>query len=87
MEESNQVLETEYKFYQEHRTQYQKEYDGKVLLIKGKKLLGIFDTLKQAYTKGLDLLGSVPMFIQEIPDEEAVKERLAKQFSFKVTSN
>lgn len=47
--EINKELEKEFKYYLEHQEELLKEYAGKFLVIKGQKVLGVYDTEIIAY--------------------------------------
>ncbi|MYD09142.1 MAG: hypothetical protein F4X02_03770 [Chloroflexi bacterium] len=44
----NKPLENEYEYYLEIREELAKENDGKLVAIKGREVLGIFDNFRQA---------------------------------------
>lgn len=45
------MLEKEFQYYLDHQTELVKVYNGKYLVIKDEKVIGIFDTQAEAYTK------------------------------------
>lgn len=67
------VLEKERAFFETKKQELLKHHPGKVALIVGEELLGVFDTRDAAYAAGLEAKGNVPMFIQEITPEGEAK--------------
>jgi hypothetical protein len=43
------MLEKEYKFYQKHQADFLKKYNGKVLVIVGEKVVGVYNDEVAAY--------------------------------------
>jgi hypothetical protein len=66
-------LEVELKFYNSIKTDLLRSHEGKFVLIIGEEQLGIFDKAEDAYEKGIELMGNVPMLIQAIEKEEKVE--------------
>jgi hypothetical protein len=66
-------LEIELKFYNSIKTDLLRNHEGKFVLIIGEEHLGIFDKPEDAYEKGIELKGNVPMLIQAIEKEEKVE--------------
>jgi hypothetical protein len=66
-------LEVELKFYNSIKTDLLKNYEGKFTLIIGEEQLGIFDRPEDAYAKGIELKGNVPMLVQAIEKNERVE--------------
>jgi hypothetical protein len=66
-------LEVELKFYNSIKTDLLKTYEGKFVLIIGEEKLGIFDKAEDAYAKGIELKGNVPMLVQPIEKNERVE--------------
>jgi hypothetical protein len=66
-------LEVELKFYNSIKTDLLKSHEGKYVLIIGEEQLGIFDKAEDAYEKGIELRGNVPMLIQAIEKNERVE--------------
>lgn len=66
-------LEVELNFYNSIKTDLLKNYEGKFVLIIGREQLGIFDKAGDAYEKGIELRGNVPMLIQAIEKSERVE--------------
>lgn len=44
-------LQKEFQYYEEHRSELLEEYSGKVLSIKGLKVIGVYDTEVEALAK------------------------------------
>lgn len=63
-------LGEERQYYLEIETDLLERHSGKFALIKGRKLLGTFDTAYAAYKEGLKKLGNAPMLIVQIQEEE-----------------
>jgi hypothetical protein len=66
-------LEVELKFYNSIKADLLKSYEGKFVLIIGEQQLGIFDKAEDAYARGIELKGNVPMLIQAIEKNERVE--------------
>jgi len=64
------TLEVEIAYYKANKTDFLQKYEGKYALIKGRELLGVFDSPTSAYADGLKRLGNVPMLIVHIQREE-----------------
>lgn len=63
-------LEQEIKYFESHREEWLKTYEGKFTLIKGEKLINTFTTAEEAYTEGIKQFGNVPFFIKQILKED-----------------
>ena len=63
-------LSEELAFYSEKKVELLKTYEGKYALIKGRALLGVFDSASAAYEEGVKRLGNVPMLIVRVQKEE-----------------
>ncbi len=59
-------FQEELAFYAEQKPGLLEKYEGKFALIKGRELLGVFDTPSAAYEEGLKRLGNVPMLIVQV---------------------
>jgi hypothetical protein len=60
------MLEQELKFYDEHRHELVAVNSGLFALIKGRELIGVFATLREAYNQGIERFGNVPMLIRQV---------------------
>lgn len=63
-------LKEELAFYAEKKAELLKTYEGKYALIKGRALLGVFDSPSAAYEEGVKRVGNVPMLIVRVQKEE-----------------
>ena len=59
-------LETEIATWDVHRAQLLERARGKHVLIKGDRVVGVFDTRAQAVDRGQELLGRVPFLVKQI---------------------
>jgi hypothetical protein len=67
------TLQAERQFFEENRAKLMKEGAGKFVLIKGRKLYGIFETKFDAIDSGYERFGNVPFFVHKVT---AVEEPL-----------
>ena len=65
---SQEPLAEEYEFYRQKRSELIKQSNNKFALIKGKELVGVFDTDQDAYKAGLLRFGNVPFLIVRIQE-------------------
>ena len=63
-------LQEEVAFYRERKAELLEKYEGKFVLIKGKGLLGVFDSPSAAYEEGLRRIGNVPMLIVRVAKDK-----------------
>ena len=63
---NQKVLSEEYEYYRTRRNDLLTKHNGKFALIKGKEVVGIFDTDQDAYKAGLLRFGNVPFLIARI---------------------
>lgn len=66
------ALETELRYFEEHRAELVARNAGKFALIVGSELLGVYDRAEDAYKDGLDQKGNIPMLIKLIAPDEAI---------------
>jgi urocanate hydratase len=66
------VLQVEWDYYHEIKENLLVHSEGMYVLIKNRKVLGIFNTTMEAYKVGLSKLGNVPMLIQQILKEDPI---------------
>ena len=66
-------LERESAFYESIKDQLLQHYEGKSVLIIGDEQLGIFDKDEDAYKRGIELRGNVPMLIKKITRNEPIE--------------
>ena len=64
------ALAEETKYYHEIKEGLLPTAEGKFALIKGRKLVGLFDSPDRAYAEGIAQLGNVPMLIVQVKKEE-----------------
>lgn len=74
-----EVFAEELRFFNENRAEWLKEHKGKFALVKGKMLLGFFDSADGAYSEGLKQLGNVPMLVIQVLPEQPVDQFPALQ--------
>ena len=65
-----QILTEEYAYFAEIRAELLKEQEGRYALIKGKKLIGVFDTDTDAYQVGVMQFGNEVFLIVRISQED-----------------
>jgi hypothetical protein len=66
------VLETELAYYETIKPELLKHYGGKFVLVIGNEQLGVFDRREDAYMRGIELRGNVPMLISKIEQTELI---------------
>jgi hypothetical protein len=67
------ALETELAFYETIKEELLQHYQGKFVLIIGNERLGVFDKSEDAYARGIELKGNVPMLIKRIDQNEPIE--------------
>ena len=65
-------LEEEFKYFKSHQDKLVRRYDGKVLAIKGKEVVGVYETEMDAYTDGKEKFGLGSFLIQKCLSGEEV---------------
>lgn len=68
------LFEQELAYYEANKERLLKDFWGKVVLIKGDKEYGLYDTAEAAYRAGIQLFGNVPFFIQELIEYDEVAD-------------
>ena len=63
-------LQTELEYFQKHKQEYLKLYQGQFVLIKGEVLAGTYTTEAEAYKAGLEKFGNTPFFIKQVLDND-----------------
>jgi hypothetical protein len=63
---TDQTLADETQFYREKKEELLRTAEGKFALIKGREILGTYDSPDRAYAEGIARLGNVPMLIVQI---------------------
>ena len=66
-------LERELAFYELAKEQLLQHHEGKFVLIIGEEQLGIFDRGEDAYKRGIEVCGNVPMLIRQITRNEPLE--------------
>jgi hypothetical protein len=67
------ALETELAYYETIKPELLKHYEGKYVLVIGNEQLGVFDKREDAYSRGIELRGNVPMLIKHIQQVEPIE--------------
>lgn len=67
-------LDTEIKYFEEHREELSKRALGKFALIKGTECIDVFDTADNAYEEGARRFPGEPFLIQQILLEDTINE-------------
>lgn len=67
------ALETELAHYDSIKEDLLKHYEGKFVLVIANEQLGIFDKSEDAYKRGIELKGNVPMLIKRILKAEPIE--------------
>lgn len=69
------MLENEYKYYENNKTEFLDKYFGRFLLIKNTELIGAYASEEEAYENALKNKFEVGTFlIQECKSDEALKQ-------------
>jgi hypothetical protein len=68
------ALETELAHYETIKPELLKHHEGKFVLVIGNEQLGIFDKREDAYARGIELRGNVPMLIKHIQKVEPIEQ-------------
>jgi len=55
------------------RAKWLDTYKDKFVLVKGRDLVGVFDTFRDAYTAGVERFGNSPFLIKRVSEEEQVE--------------
>jgi hypothetical protein len=66
------MFEKELRYYKTHKDELLKSHPNKFLVIKGDRLLGPYNTDKDAYEAGLQEFGNVPFLIKKVTKEEEI---------------
>jgi hypothetical protein len=61
-----QLLTAELETYERHRDELLGASEGKFVLISGDKVIGVFDTEKDAIDQGYERLGNVPFLVKQV---------------------
>lgn len=63
-------LETELRYFNEHRFELLREAAGKFALVKDDALIGIFDSETAAIRQGYELLGNVAFLVKQVTEAD-----------------
>jgi len=66
----DEALAEELVYYTKNKADLLQKHEGKFALIKGRRLLGVFDSQAAAYSEGLKQLGNAPMLIVRVQARE-----------------
>jgi hypothetical protein len=69
MSEQN-PLQTELEYFQKHKSEFLKLYEGQFVLIKGETFAGTFTTEAEAYKAGLEKFGNKPFLTKQVLDND-----------------
>ena len=61
-------LETELRYFNQRRSELMRDASGKFALVKGEKLIGIFDSENAAIRHGYEALGNVSFLVKRITE-------------------
>jgi len=61
-------LDTELRYFNEHRSNLLRDAAGKFALVKGQELIGVFDSENAAIRHGYEALGNVPFLVKQITE-------------------
>jgi hypothetical protein len=73
-QEKMALLQKELDYYKAHGEELLQQHQGKFVLIKDQKLLGVFDTDLAAYQEGIAKLGNTIFLIKMVTKEEPVQQ-------------
>ncbi|OHE63862.1 MAG: hypothetical protein A2001_01490 [Treponema sp. GWC1_61_84] len=68
------MLEREYSFFDDHREELLTKYRNKFIVIIGEEVVGIFESLAEAYTSSISKYTGGTFLIQEVlPFEQSIQ--------------
>jgi hypothetical protein len=67
-------LKEELEFFESMRAEWVGSYRDRFVLIKGKDLVGVFDTFGDAYRIGVEKFGNHPFLIKRVTEEEQIEK-------------
>ena len=73
-DEQLQPLKEELEFFQEHRAEWLEHYESKFVLVRNKKMIDTFTTMKEAFNEGVKRFGAKPFLIKQILKDEPTQE-------------
>ncbi len=62
------ILETEFNYYKEHQDEFVAKYDGRVIVLKGQKVVGDYETGGEAYAHACQLYERGTFLIQRVSE-------------------
>jgi len=67
------ALEIELAYYETIKPELLQHHEGKYVLVIGNEQLGVFDKSEDAYRRGIELKGNVPMLIKRVQRVEPIE--------------
>ena len=67
------ILREELETYQQNKKKLVDESNGKYVLIKGKSIIGVYESEKDALKEGITKFGNVPFLVKRIEEIEQVQ--------------
>ena len=58
------MSEKDFQYYLDNQAEFVKKYNGKILVISNQKLIGAFDSMKEAYDSGVEKCGIGNFIVQ-----------------------
>ena len=65
-----EILKEELETYQKHKQELLVSHSGKYVLIKGSKIINIYESQKDAINDGTDKFGNTPFLVKKIEEIE-----------------
>ena len=66
MTKAAKKLETEWRFFEANRERLVAKGEGKFVLIRGRKIIGLYESKWDAIEQGYERFGNVPFFVKRI---------------------
>ena len=63
-------LETELRYFEDHRAEWVRLYPGKFVVIKGEVLVGPYDTNEAAYNAGVAKFGTEGFLVKQVVEKD-----------------
>ena len=70
--QSVELFQSERAYFDAHKAELLSRHRGQFAVIKGSRLVGVFDSDRLAYEAGYADVGNVPFLIREVTEEEPV---------------
>jgi hypothetical protein len=67
---SNPTLQVERKYFEENRARWVRRYHGRFALVKGRELVGVFNTVEEALGEGARRYGLTPFLVRQVTEEQ-----------------